>query len=75
MTRKVDPLGDELEKLATTIAKEANSADVAIADRLDCMKILTGYYAATRKLKGKLADDDPDIPSFGNIRDKIKAVK
>lgn len=69
-----DTFEDDMEKLAHSIAKDANRADVAFADKIDAFKGLMPYYALRKKTKPK-DDDDEDIPSFTNFQRTLKAVE
>ena len=75
MTRKPDELKAEMEKLALALAKDLAIDGVTPKDRLDGLKALTGYYAATRKIKHKDTDDeDADAFSFDKVGRQLKAV-
>lgn len=40
---------DEVEKLASKIAQEATAEGVQLIDRVDALKVLSGYLTATMK--------------------------
>ena len=51
-------LREDLDKLASELAKRAMATDAAIAETTDALKVLTGYYALVLKeRKDEPADD------------------
>lgn len=65
---------DEMDKLAASLAKEANADEKAFGDRLDAFKALMPYYAV--QMKGRKNDDaDDDHPNFNDFNSKIHAVR
>lgn len=74
MTTQPEDLGAQLEALAVALAKDLAMDGVMPKDRLDGLKVLTTYYAATRKLKLKDADEDEGAFSFGKVAAQLKAV-
>lgn len=65
---------DEMDKLAASLAKDANMAEKAFGDRLDAFKALMPYYAVQMKNKGKEEPDD-DLPNFDNFTSNIHATE
>lgn len=57
---------EEMDNLATEIAKEARMDSVALGDRIDAFKALTPYYLWTLKNKGK-DEGDNETPSFDDF--------
>ena len=64
----------EMDKLAATLAKDANMAEKAFGDRLDAFKVLMPYYALLTKGRKTEVEDD-DLPNFDNFTTKIHAIK
>lgn len=66
---------NDIEALASKIAKEAISDDMSFAEKLDALKILTPYYTALKKQNGsKSSDDDNDGPSFSDFRNDLHKI-
>lgn len=66
---------EEMDKLAASLAKDANAAEKQFGDRLDAFKALMPYYALLLKNKGKNDDEDPDLPTFDNFQASIHATE
>jgi len=59
-------LRKEIEKLANTIAKEAQESD-SLGAKVEALKVLTALYARTAnkaKVKAEPADDEPTIEAI-----------
>lgn len=75
MTRRKDELGEDLERLARSIATAALAEGVSLPDRIETMKVLTTYFVGTRKIKTKKPDDeDPNGIDFSNLQRGLRAV-
>jgi hypothetical protein len=74
MTAKQDFL-DNIYKLASQVAEEAQQEDTKFDQRVEALKALNPYYAAIVKAKGK--DDESDAPgeNFGKWRDRLSLVE
>lgn len=58
-------LRDDLDKLATAVAKKAALSATTLQESVDALKALTPYYALTEKLRAKGDDgDEPDGDTF-----------
>lgn len=66
---------DEMDKLASQLAKDANMAEKNFGDRLDAFKALMPYYVVQAKKAGKDESGDEDLPNFDNFNRNIHAVK
>jgi hypothetical protein len=68
---------DEVYKLATSVAKEAQEKDTEFVEKLDALKVLAPYYAPLMKGKKESPDDDSQAPSgnFGAWRDRLSVVE
>lgn len=66
-------LRKELDELATKIAQEATQDAISPQERVDALKALTSYYAATQKVDAKTGgdDSDEDAPTFDNFATQI----
>lgn len=56
-----DDLCAEMDKLATSLAKDAGNADTDFKDRIDAFKALTAYAAFRLKHPDSPGDDDNDF--------------
>jgi hypothetical protein len=65
---------DEMDKLATEIAKALQSDGVALGDKIDGFKGLTPYYVWQMKNKASETDKD-DLPNFDNFTSSIHATE
>ena len=64
---------DEYEKLAASIAMEANMAATALGDKIDALKALTPFYVYKMKTM-KPVDDSADL-TFDNFQRTIHATE
>jgi hypothetical protein len=76
MAKKKDDFAEDLEKLAKQLAVDLAQANVQPTDRMNGLKILTSYYAATRGKAKKGADDDDEnnVASFADFGKRIAAA-
>lgn len=56
-------LREDLDKLASELAKRAMASDAALAESTDALKVLTGYYALLLKNKEQ-PEDESDAFDF-----------
>jgi hypothetical protein len=66
---------DEMDRLAASLAKDANMAEKAFSDRLDAFKALMPYYALLIKNKGGRDDADDGLPNFDNFQAAIHVTE
>jgi hypothetical protein len=64
----------EMDKLAATLAKDANMAEKAFSDRLDAFKTLMPYYALLKKTTKAENEENVDLPNFGSFQRRIHSV-
>ena len=64
-------IGAQLDSLAKSIAKDAQSDKLSFTDRLDAFKVLTTYYVGITRAKAKTPDEDPSGSTFDNFRNKL----
>lgn len=63
---------DDIEKLASQVAKEAMAADVELVDRIEALKTLAPIFTAIVRAKGKESDTSEDESSnFNGFRNQI----
>jgi hypothetical protein len=63
---------NETAKLALQIAKMAQDPDVPFHEKLEAMKVLTGFYSANNKAKGR---DESEGPTFSKFQDRLKEIE
>jgi hypothetical protein len=68
-------LRTELDKLASSIAKNAALDATSLQEKVDAIKALTPYYALTQKLAAKGADDEDDGATFEAFSSEITGVQ
>lgn len=66
---------EKIDQLAQRIATDALKEEVSLADRVDALKQLTAYYAASLKDKNRQSDEEPDEATMGSIQDRLKLVE
>ena len=64
---------DEYEKLAASIATEANMAATALGDKIDALKALTPFYV--QKMKNMKPVEDADTLNFDSFVSSIHATE
>jgi hypothetical protein len=65
-------IADELANLAKAIALSAQKEDVPLKDKVDALKALTPYYAATvKRVKGVDAEGD----TFADLKRRANGIE
>ena len=71
---KSNPLKEQLDALALSIASTANAEGVNLPDRLDAFKALTTYHLGLTKIGKKSGEEDkPKGESFDAFRKQVEA--
>lgn len=66
---------EDIEKLASSIAKAALTEGVTLETRIDALKVLNPYFSILVKNKAKMDEETSSGPSFGDFQAIVTAAE